>query len=280
MNCSLKERADNFIKRATQIHGDRYDYSKVEYSSLHEKVVIICPDHGVFLQSPNGHVNNGSGCPLCDKPNRVVKYGAIKRDPIEVGSLRQCSRCRNFFNLSNFASCKNTKDGLSPDCSICRAESERKWVAANRNRVLEGKREKSKLLWKKYKEENLDEFIVRLLKRVIIARENRINDKLTRRLRSYIRDAVAMEYRSCSAINLLGCDLISFKKHIESQWTDGMSWENHNYWGWHLDHIRPCASFDLKDPKQQSKCFHYTNLQPLWAYENLSKGAKILKSYK
>jgi hypothetical protein len=51
-----------------------------------------------------------------------------------------------------------------------------------------------------------------------------------------------------------------------------MNWQN--YGQWHIDHIRPCASFDLKDPIEQAKCFNYTNLQPLWAKENLSKGAK------
>jgi len=54
-----------------------------------------------------------------------------------------------------------------------------------------------------------------------------------------------------------------------------MTKENHGKW--HIDHIIPCALFDLSDSKQQAKCFHYTNLQPLWAHENLSKGAKILK---
>ena len=54
-----------------------------------------------------------------------------------------------------------------------------------------------------------------------------------------------------------------------------MTWENHGRYGWHIDHIMPCSSFDLTDPEQQKKCFHYTNLQPLWAHENMSKGAKI-----
>jgi len=51
-----------------------------------------------------------------------------------------------------------------------------------------------------------------------------------------------------------------------------MSWDNYGYRGWHIDHIRPCASFDLTDPEQQRECFHYTNLQPLWWQDNLRKG--------
>lgn len=54
-----------------------------------------------------------------------------------------------------------------------------------------------------------------------------------------------------------------------------MSWANYGFHGWHVDHIRPCDSFDLTDSKQQEQCFHYTNLQPLWSIENWSKGTKI-----
>ena len=50
-----------------------------------------------------------------------------------------------------------------------------------------------------------------------------------------------------------------------------MTWENHTTHGWHIDHVKPCAVFDLSKPEEQKKCFHYTNLQPLWAKENLSK---------
>lgn len=73
---------------------------------------------------------------------------------------------------------------------------------------------------------------------------------------------------------MLGCTLDQFKRHIENLWLDGMSWENYGKLGWHLDHIIPCASFDLTDPQQQKKCFHYSNIQPLWAIDNWSKGCK------
>ena len=75
---------------------------------------------------------------------------------------------------------------------------------------------------------------------------------------------------------LLGCTIEEFKQHLESQFKEEMSWENYGRKGWQIDHIKPCASFDdLSDPEQQKECFHYTNLQPLWWWENYSKHDKI-----
>jgi len=56
-----------------------------------------------------------------------------------------------------------------------------------------------------------------------------------------------------------------------------MTWSNYGK-GWHIDHIKPCASFDLSNPEQQKICFHYTNLQPLWAIDNIKKGAKFTEA--
>lgn len=81
--------------------------------------------------------------------------------------------------------------------------------------------------------------------------------------------------KSSRALDLLGCTIDEFKKWIESQFKPGMSWENHGYHTWHVDHIRPVSSFDLSDPVQQAECFHYTNHQPLWALENLKKGKRL-----
>ncbi|CAB5226495.1 hypothetical protein UFOVP760_269 [uncultured Caudovirales phage] len=73
------------------------------------------------------------------------------------------------------------------------------------------------------------------------------------------------------AHELVGCTLHELKLHLESQWLPGMSWENNTINGWHIDHIRPIDSFDLNDSQQQKECFHYSNLRPLWAAENLSR---------
>lgn len=78
---------------------------------------------------------------------------------------------------------------------------------------------------------------------------------------------------------LTGCDIDYLMYHIQEQFTKGMSWDNHGRGNkgrkeWHIDHIRPCDSFDLRKPAQQRKCFHYSNLQPLWRDDNLTKGSK------
>jgi hypothetical protein len=78
-----------------------------------------------------------------------------------------------------------------------------------------------------------------------------------------------------SSISLVGCTVFELRAHLESQFQPGMTWDNYGLHGWHIDHIIPCASFDLTDPEQQKACFHYTNLQPLWAEDNLKKGARL-----
>ena len=96
---------------------------------------------------------------------------------------------------------------------------------------------------------------------------------LIENMRSRIRNVLVKNKKISTTIKLLGCTKEEFKKHIESKFTKGMSWDKLHLI--HIDHIRPCASFDLSDPKQQKMCFHYTNLQPLWAVDNLKKGAKL-----
>jgi hypothetical protein len=70
-------------------------------------------------------------------------------------------------------------------------------------------------------------------------------------------------------LELIGCSAIEYMNYIESQFKQGMSWDNKGKW--HIDHIRPCASFDLNDPEQQKECFHYLNTRPLWAKKNQKK---------
>jgi hypothetical protein len=93
-------------------------------------------------------------------------------------------------------------------------------------------------------------------------------------LRGRFKKIIRGERSTENCRRLVGCTLDELRVHIESQFLPGMTWENRGLRGWHIDHIRPCASFDLTDPAQRAQCFHYTNLQPLWAADNLAKSTK------
>ena len=97
--------------------------------------------------------------------------------------------------------------------------------------------------------------------------------RLLHTLRNRLRHALAGHTpRAASTLSMLGCSIEYAREWLEAQFEPGMNWDN--YGKWHVDHVRPCASFDLTDLKQQRECFHYTNLQPLWAAENLAKSDK------
>lgn len=91
-------------------------------------------------------------------------------------------------------------------------------------------------------------------------------------LRSRIRIAIKNKYKSGSAVRDIGCSGEEAFKYIESLFSEGMSWNN--YGEWHIDHIRPLASFNLEDRDQFLEAVNYKNLRPLWASDNLSKGDK------
>lgn len=98
------------------------------------------------------------------------------------------------------------------------------------------------------------------------------NTKLVNRIRNAIRDCLKGRKKYAASMLLLGIDVEGFKKHFESLFTGGMTWELVMSGAIHLDHKRPLNSFqDISDPEQQKIAFHYTNLQPLWAKDNLQK---------
>jgi len=93
-------------------------------------------------------------------------------------------------------------------------------------------------------------------------------------LRIRVKRAVIGDSKAGSAVRDLGCSIAEFKVYIEEQFLPGMTWDNWSPSGWHLDHIRPLASFDLTDREQFLQACHYTNYQPLWAVDNLRKSAR------
>ena len=139
-------------------------------------------------------------------------------------------------------------------------EKNKKKIAKNKKKYAQLNKEKIKIYknnWYNNKLKNDIEF--RILRRI----RNRIYYALIKQ-----RNIRKIE----SFTSLVGTNKENLWKHLESTFKSGMTKEN--YGKWHIDHIKPCAAFNLIDIKEQRKCFHYTNLQALWAKENLSKGAK------
>ena len=97
-----------------------------------------------------------------------------------------------------------------------------------------------------------------------------LNYKLRMLCSNRVLVALKGKIKSARTMELIGCTADELRRHLESKFTDGMTRENHGTW--HVDHIKPCFKFDLTIPAQQRECFHYTNLQPLWAFDNLQKG--------
>ncbi len=90
-------------------------------------------------------------------------------------------------------------------------------------------------------------------------------------LRTRFKRAIKNGSKRKSVLRLIGCSIEELNIHIEKQFKPGMTWENYGIYTWHIDHIIPCSAFNLDILEEQERCFHYTNLQPLWAKENLTK---------
>jgi len=106
---------------------------------------------------------------------------------------------------------------------------------------------------------------------------NNINHRITHLLRTRLNKAVSRKSKKASVTNLLGCSIDALRVHLESQFKQGMSWDNRGMGnkGWHIDHIIPCNNFDLTNYEEQRVCFHWSNLQPMWGLDNIKKGVKI-----
>ena len=147
----------------------------------------------------------------------------------------------------------------------------KKKINERKRKYYQENREKKLLQSKIYRDNNKE----KVKAHDIWRSKNNINRKLAIRLRRRTLAALKDNIKSKNTMSLLGIENIEFLwKHLELTFKFGMTRENHGLW--HIDHIRPCSSFDLTKPEEQTKCFHYTNLQALWAHENLSKGDKIL----
>lgn len=179
--------------------------------------------------------------------------------------------------------CKNIKeDNNQTYCDKCNSKRMKKYYLKNREHRLQKSKEyniknkeKRRKYQKKYFMKNKEKFRL-YSKKYHNKFKNNKNYKVKKNLRWYLWSLLKERNlkKNKSVLSLIGCSLNFLLNYLESKFKQGMSWNN--YGEWHIDHIRPCSSFDLSKEEEQLKCFHYSNLQPLWQLDNLKKSDKYI----
>jgi hypothetical protein len=201
------------------------------------KKCIICNEK--FLPISGNQTSCSKDCHQEDKRRITRKYHKIHKESEKIYRKHYCKMHK-----------------------VQIAEQTKKWHQKNKQKLIKYKKNYCQSHRKEIAEYNRSK------------RKTDVNFKISGYLRGRLYQSLKGFYKSNSAIKLLDCSIEKLKKQLKKQFTEGMSWSN--YGKWHIDHIRPCASFDLSKPSEQRKCFHYTNLQPLWAAENQSKSDKLI----
>ena len=219
--------------------------------------------------------------------------------------MKTCCRCKEIKDYDNFKKNRSRKDGYASNCRSCdkidyeknkekNSERFKKWRENNIEKINERKknyrknniekvreqernlyykridyyikyREDNKEHYKKWRDENKDKKYEYMKERLKIPQW-----RIALRCRTRIRRALKNIPKTNKTQDLIGCSWQELVNHLENTKVPGKDYTNA-----HIDHIKPCASFDLTDPEQQKECFHYTNLQFLPAIENLQKGSKL-----
>jgi len=213
---------------------------------------------------------------------------------MEDVKTKECYFCHNFKEFKDFNKCITGLYGFHNHCRSCQKIVRRNWYLKNREtELLKGKeyskteqaKEDRKRYWQKNKHirgpKNNERRRLESVKiKIRIQRNNwRLlpQNRIACSLRGRLRYALKNRDKLFTTETLIGCSFEFLVKYLESLWLPNMNWDN--YGEWHIDHILPCSSFDLTQEENQRKCFHYTNLQPLWGKENIKKGNKIIIDY-
>ena len=211
-------------------------------------------------------------------------------------SKKICRLCKKKKSFTSFYKKKGGVFGLDARCKTCVSLYHRQHFQKNKSKILlkrknymieyrNSNKNKISEYNQKYYEKNKEQILTYKSSKIYRKhsreyeknkRQNDILYRITGSLRSRLNQAIKNNKKHGTTKELIGCSIEFLKEYLSKLFQQGMNWENYGKDGWHIDHIIPCASFDLTDPQQQKKCFHYTNLQPLWATDNIRKSNKIL----
>lgn len=205
--------------------------------------------------------------------------------------MKYYSGCDKIKKNKDFHKSKREKSQLSVYCKKCKREEGRIYRLKNKEKIskrmkiyhaktrhlrkikahiyyLNNKKKISNRI-KIYREKNKEHLVKKQREYSRRQYKNDIKFRLSCVLRTRINKALKGENKSLNTMFLIGCEIDYLMYHLQCKFKQDMTWDN--YGDWHIDHIKPCVSFDLSKPSEQRKCFHYTNLQPLWAKENQIK---------
>lgn len=193
-----------------------------------------------------------------------------------------CETCRTNKDACEFYFRKDTNKHRA-SCKECVKRSRKTYREQNGEKVKESK--------KKYYDANKEACCQRSVqwyvsnkdvknKKHAIYMKNRRNNDANFKLyslvttRIYIALKGYMSSKNSSTSEIIGCSIAFYRRWIEHQFTPEMNWDNHGEY-WHIDHVRPCASFNLADNKEFKSCFNWRNVRPVQKRINLSKNDKI-----
>ena len=186
--------------------------------------------------------------------------------------MKTCSKCNIEKQFEQFYKDKTSKNGFTSRCIECisklRIENKEKRKEIDRRHYLKNK-ENIRKRNNKWNEENKEKMMEWKRKYKNKRRNEDEGFRIQCKLRSRIYNALKGTVKSQKTMDLIGCSVEFLIDYLEGTKVDGKDYSDA-----HIDHIRPCASFDLTEPEQQRECFHYTNLQYLPAKENMLKGAR------
>ena len=247
-NCKIKKSLTEFYRDKGLKDGYKGECKQCgkRYPSKNKKLLLTPAEYNEYLKH-------------CRK--KVSAYYQKNKEHVRKVALAWRNKNKDYVNARTREYFKNNAEAREKRKKISKEYHGRPEV-----------RERAKARYYANREEIMKRHVIWCRNRRHTNQEYRLMDNLRGRVNIALRRHNAFKWKSTA--KLIGCSVKYLMKHLEKQFKPGMSWENREKW--HVDHIIPCISFDLSKLEQQKKCFHYTNLQPLWPTENYRKGTKII----
>ena len=198
-----------------------------------------------------------------------------EKEELAQQQKKRCTKCSEIKEFKDFVPQKAGFMGFKAQCKSCDSQYDKNYQSQTNLRSERDKTPESIQYRKDYISKNKDWWRKYEREYRYSRRQEDMFFKIKGNISSRLSDLIQNRGLGQRTVELLGCDKDTFLNHLESQFTEGMTWENYGLKGWHVDHIIPISSYDLTNEDEVKKACHYSNLQPLWWQDNLEKGNKI-----